>query len=108
MSRRRPLRRKSSSVESLRVVPAEMLESRILLAVPAAATNVNAVASAINTNMFVSWTDNSTDETGFRIERNASPTEAADQWVTAGTVGPDIAQFTDTGLTSGNTYSYRV
>lgn len=49
------------------------------------------------------WTDNSGNESGFRIERSTggSFSEKA-------TVGANTTTWTNTGLTSGNVYSYRV
>src|SRR5262249_11934519 len=74
---------------------------------PLPASKVNALAAS-DTSMNVTWTDTSDTETGFRIERNSSAEEAAAAWVVAGTVGAGETSFTDTGLTSGVTYSYRV
>ena len=59
--------------------------------VPAAASSLNAVpvsGYAIN----VTWTDNSTDETGFRVERAAS---AAGPWTIAANLGPNATALFD-------------
>lgn len=51
----------------------------------------------------LAWTDNSSNESGFRIERwNGSG------WSEAGTVDADVAAFSDTGLDALTTYTYRV
>jgi hypothetical protein len=59
--------------------------------VPAAASSLDAVpvsGYAIN----VTWTDNSTDETGFRVERAASP---AGPWTIAANLGPNATALFD-------------
>jgi hypothetical protein len=52
----------------------------------------------------LTWADNSTNETGFKIERsiNAAP------FTQIAMAGADITKFTNTGLTSSTSYSYRV
>lgn len=70
---------------------------------PAAPTGANAVAGT-TLGASVTWTDNSNNETGFRIERQ----QGAGAFATVGTVGANVAVFNDTGLTDGQTYTYRV
>jgi hypothetical protein len=53
----------------------------------------------------LAWTDNSTDENGFTIERRNGTTGTFAQ---IATVGPDIKFHTDSALTPGSTYCYRV
>jgi hypothetical protein len=50
------------------------------------------------------WTDVSTNETGFKIERMA----ANGNYVQIATVPANVQTYTDTGLTAGRTYCYRV
>jgi len=57
-------------------------------------------ASSIN----LSWTDNSGDETGFTIQRSTDGTSFGD----VATVGANVTTFSDTGLVTSTTYSYRV
>ena len=52
----------------------------------------------------LSWTDNSSNETGFRVERVAG----AGAFLEIGTVAADITTYSDTTVQSGITYSYRV
>jgi hypothetical protein len=65
----------------------------------------NLTATAINPNRIdLAWQDNSGDELGFRISRSldgSSFTEIA-------SVGPNVATFSDTGLTPDTTYFYVV
>jgi fibronectin type 3 domain-containing protein len=53
----------------------------------------------------LAWTDNSTDETGFRIERK---TEPSGSFALIATVGANVTKYYNTGLQSGTTYTYRV
>jgi hypothetical protein len=50
------------------------------------------------------WTDASHNETGFKIERMA----ANGNYVHIATVPANVQNYTDTGLTAGRTYCYRV
>jgi fibronectin type 3 domain-containing protein len=71
---------------------------------PAPPSNLSATAispSQIN----LSWTDNSSDETGFKIERK---TGAGGTWSQVTTVGANVTSYPDTGLSSATTYYYRV
>ena len=63
------------------------------------------VAVVDHTQLKLTWSDNSADEAGFRIERstNGGVTFARVQTVAANTV-----EFTDTGLTPSTAYTYRV
>ena len=63
-------------------------------------------ATALDTSRIkLTWKDNSTGETGFKIERSTSSTTG---FVQIGTVGTGVTTFTDTGLASRTTYYYRV
>ena len=53
----------------------------------------------------LSWTDNSTDETAFHIERSMNGDSL---WQEVGTVGPNITSYQDTGLECETTYYHRV
>jgi fibronectin type 3 domain-containing protein len=69
-----------------------------------APTNLAAVAMS-TTQINVTWQDNSNNETGFRIERS---TNGGASWSQIATVGANVTSFTNTNLTRGQTYSYRV
>jgi acid phosphatase type 7 len=74
-------------------------------AIPAAPTNL--VATTFSTTQInLSWTDNSSDETGFRIERctGASCTNFAQ----VAEIGANVTTFVNTGLTKNTTYTFRV
>ena len=73
----------------------------LLLAAPAwAAQNV------------LTWTDNSTNEANFNIERTTAATVAACQtaagFAALASVGFNVTTFTDAAVTEGTTYCYRV
>jgi len=53
----------------------------------------------------LAWTDNSNDEDGFKIERKDGATGTFTQ---VATVGSNLTSFSNTGLTDGVTYFYRV
>lgn len=57
------------------------------------------------TRLKLDWTDNSNNESLFKIERKL-PTDPA--FVEIATVGENVTTFTDTGLTPNTTYQYRV
>jgi hypothetical protein len=72
---------------------------------PAAPSALTATASGPGT-INLSWTDNSTDETGFKLERK---TGLAGTWSEiAGTIASNTTTFSNTGLTASTTYYYRV
>ena len=63
-------------------------------------------ATAISANQInLAWTDNSTNETGFKIYRKA---ETASSWTLVTTVAADTASYQNTGLVGGTGYSYYV
>ena len=70
---------------------------------PSAPTNLTATA-ATDSQINLSWTDNSENEKGFKIERKTS----AGDFQQIVVVGANITAFADTGLSSGTTYTYRV
>jgi len=54
------------------------------------------------------WVDNSTNETGFIIERKTEPCSGTGAYAQVGTVGVNIRTYTDSSVVEGNTYCYRV
>jgi PKD repeat protein len=70
---------------------------------PAAPTALSAVAVS-SSQINLTWADNSSNESGFRVERSTDGinfTEIA-------TVGVGVTSFSNTGLASSTAYSYRV
>jgi titin len=58
-----------------------------------------------NTQINLSWTDNSNNEDGFKIERKLN---SAVTYTQIATVGPNATVFLNTGLATNTGYSYRV
>src|SRR5439155_917961 len=73
---------------------------------PAAPSNLTVTSPVLNPDITLelAWTDNSTNESGFGIERRTG-TGAYSQ---IATVGAGVTSYTDTGLTPGTPYTYRV
>lgn len=57
------------------------------------------------TSIVVNWADNSTNETGFNLERSINGTSG---WTPITTTGANVAAYADTGLTCNTVYFYRV
>ena len=70
--------------------------------VPNAPSGLNAAAVS-SSRIDLSWSDNSNDETGFKIERRDDG-----GYVQIVMLGANVADYADTGVTSGTTYCYRV
>ena len=59
-----------------------------------------------DTSIFLAWYDNSTNETGFKIERSIN---SSSNWVLIDSVGANVENYIDdNGLVPNNTYFYRV
>ncbi len=71
--------------------------------IPLAPTNLSAVA-VDTTQVNLTWTDNSTNEAGYKVQRKIAGGIFADVASTAA----DMSTYSDFGLTSNSTYTYRV
>jgi hypothetical protein len=70
----------------------------LVFAVPASAAS-----------LILTWTDNSNNEQGFIVERKAEAcTGTLVAFVQLATVGTNVSTFTDSQVTEGTTYCYRV
>jgi hypothetical protein len=77
---------------------------RVRAQVPSAPSALS--ASAISqTRIDLAWTDNSNNESGFKIERSPNGTSG---WMQIDTVGVGVSTYSDVGLSAGTTYFYRV
>ncbi len=72
---------------------------------PAAPTDL-AVNAISHSQIDLTWTDNATDETGFKIERCTGV--GCSDFAQIATVGADVAGYANTGLAASTSYSYRV
>jgi hypothetical protein len=72
---------------------------------PAAASALNATPIS-SSRIDLTWTDNATTETSYRVERSPA---GAGTWASVGTPAADATTFTnDTGLNPNTAYDYRV
>ena len=69
---------------------------------PPVSTTLDAVALS-PTEVRLGWADVAT-ETGYRVERSVD----GESWISVAVLGDDVTTFTDTGLSAGTTYHYRV
>ncbi len=74
------------------------------LSSPTAPSGLNAVAAS-QTQINLSWTDNSSNEDGFKIERK---TGSGGTYSQIATVLINVASYSDTGLSASTNYYYRV
>jgi PKD repeat protein len=75
----------------------------ITSAIPAAPTGLRVTRGGAK-QLNLTWTDNSDNEDGFKVERSADGTS----WAQIGTVGAGVTAFSDTTVALGNFYFYRV
>src|SRR5690242_13094669 len=61
--------------------------------------------TATATQLQLSWADNSSDESGFNIERKTGTTGS---YAKIASVGADVTSYTDSTLTNSTTYCYRI
>lgn len=71
--------------------------------VPLPATNLS-VVSVFTNQVNLTWTDNSTNETGFKIERKTG----TGSFATVGSVSTNVNTYSDMGLNQNTEYVYRV
>ena len=71
---------------------------------PNAPTALSATAAS-SSQINLAWTQNSSDETGFKIERK---TGAGGTYSQIATVGANVVNYSNTGLSPNTTYYYRV
>lgn len=61
------------------------------------------VTGTTSTSVSLAWTDNSSIETGFELQRRSSGS-----FSTVATLSANVTSYTDSGLTSGTAYEYQV
>jgi len=72
--------------------------------IPSALTNLSATGTS-SSQINLTWTDNSSNESGFRIEQAAS---SSGPWNQRATTGANATSYSDTALAGGTTYYYRI
>ncbi len=75
-----------------------------VVSVPAAPSSLTAT-TASTSQINLAWADNSSNESGFKVERSTS---SGSGFAEIGTVGANVKTYSSTGLASGTTYYYRV
>jgi subtilisin family serine protease len=71
---------------------------------PAAPTNLTATAVS-SRQIDLNWTDNSMEETGFRLERSS---DGGVVFTSLAVLDADVTAYSNTGLSAGTRYQYRV
>lgn len=74
-----------------------------LPAIPTAPTSL-AITSVSNSSLKLTWSDKSSNETGFKIERSPNGTT----FTQIATVGASVITFSDSGLAASTKYYYRI
>lgn len=85
--------------------PSGTASGKTLANAPGAPTGLTATAVS-QTQITLNWKDNSSNETGFEVERSTNNFATAGTVV--GTTNPDVTTFTDSNLTPSTKYYYRV
>jgi hypothetical protein len=78
---------------------------RIVIAASMILTVLTWHAEAMAAKLTLTWTDNSTDELGFAIDRSVGTTGAFGE---IATTGPSVTTYVDSSLPDATTYCYRV
>jgi hypothetical protein len=94
----------SFTLTQLRFVIAFRLVLHLLCCLVAVGSLAPVVAAQSLSNV-LSWTDNSNNESGFNIERKIGTNGTFAQ---IATVGSNVTSYTDSNVTAGTTYCYRV
>jgi len=76
--------------------------------IPAAPTNLLAAVSGPPLSVDLTWTDNASNENGFRVERAPVVGGVPGAFAPIGTVGPDVTTYSDTTAAAGTAYAYVV
>jgi uncharacterized protein len=65
----------------------------------------NAISS---TQIILGWTDNSSNETGFKIERKIGTCDSTTSWTQIALLPPNTTSYIDSGLSPNTTYAYQI
>ncbi len=72
-------------------------------------TNLAANLSTTQINRaLLSWQDNSTNETGFTVERKTGDSSSVNPYAVVGTLGANVTAYVDSTLSDTTTYTFRV
>jgi hypothetical protein len=83
--------------------------NQVTVATPPLSPPTGLKATAVSASQInLTWTDNSSNEDGFIIQRAPDNGGVAGSYGTVGTVGPNVTTYADTNLTETTRYWYRV
>jgi hypothetical protein len=87
--------------------------SSLQYSIKSTSTNTNGTSSTSITSIVLTWIDNSTNETYFKVQRRTvsasdEDDEASAVWTDIGNVSSNNVTYTDTGLSDLYVYKYRV
>ncbi|MFH1702230.1 MAG: fibronectin type III domain-containing protein [Nitrospirota bacterium] len=69
---------------------------------------INLTATPVSSSQInLTWTDKSKNETGFEVYRKSGVCSSANPWSKIKTTWSNVSSYSNTGLTSGMTYSYK-
>jgi hypothetical protein len=94
----------SSASETKAIIPKSQLYPLGSPVTPNVPTGLNASVQS-DTSIALSWTDTSSDETGFKIERKIG---SGGTYAQIGTVAAGVTSFADSGLSANTTYYYQI
>ncbi len=80
-----------------------LLNADVLVTIPSPPSALSTLATS-TTQITLSWTDNSNNEVGFKIERSTNGVNFSQ----IATVAANITSYTDNNLSASTTYTYRV
>jgi hypothetical protein len=97
----------SGTIDDVRIYNTALTATQVqaLATVPPTAPTGLSASMASSTSINLSWTDASTNETGFQIERS---TTSGSGFSLINTTSANATSFNDTGLNPGTTYYYRI
>ncbi len=96
----------SYRVRAYNTIPADSVYSNEATAITPLQPPTNLTAAAVSTSQInLAWADNSQAEDGYKIERKQV---GGGDFTQIAAVGPNVAAYTDTGLSANTTYIYRV
>jgi hypothetical protein len=75
------------------------------MAAPSRPTGLTAIQTGTTAVVALSWTDNSSNETGFKIQRKE---DRAASWTTIYTAAADATSYNDSTVTLGKFYQYQI
>ncbi len=92
-------------VKSINATVSSIYSSEGSATTPLTAPTALSVITTTNSSIAVSWTDNSTNETGFEVERSLT---SGSGFALIATLGVNNVSYSDAGLPEGSKYYYRV